>query len=237
VGDPTPTIGGFAFVGVSPDGRPEYDKTLGDGVKMRFVLVPAGKLDVGKPTEPQHPVSLQAFLIAKTECTQEQWRAVTGDSPSHFNGDLYPVEKVSWDDIQEFERETGLGLPSEAQWEYAARAGDTDEAPDDVDAVAWYAGNSSNHTQPVGGKAANAFGLHDMLGNVAEWCEDTWHDRFSGDTPRDGSPWIDSGNQRRVRRGKSWGDGRAGLRYWRREGSGQHARYRKVGFRLVHPSW
>ena len=113
--------------------------------------------------------------IGKYEVTQELWQAVMGSNPSHFNecGPDCPVEQVSWDDVQAFiaklnAREGGqrYRLPTEAEWEYAARAGTSGDRYGNLDAIAWYVDNSRDRTHPVGQKAPNAWGLHDMLGNV-----------------------------------------------------------------------
>lgn len=167
---------------------------------------------------PAHNVTITTpFYMGKYEVTQEQGRQVMGSNPSQFRGgsDL-PVETVSWLGAHEFckrvQEKTGviLRLPSEAQWEYACRAGTRtayysgdDEAS--LDRVGWYGGNCGGKTHPVGQKEANVFGLYDMHGNVGEWCEDDWHDDYTG-APTDGSAWIDKPRyHRRVVRGGSWG--------------------------------
>jgi len=210
-GDPPPQLAGFSLVGNNAQGYPEYDKALPGGVNMRFVLVPAGSFTMGSPSDedgrygdegPQHRVTLDAFLLAKTECTQAQWQAVMGSNPSFFKhaGSNAPVEQVSWNDIQDFERKTGLALSSEAQWEYAARAGSTGARHGNLGSVAWYDDNSSGSTHQVGQKQANSFGLYDVLGNVWEWCEDSYHDSYAG-ASANGSAWVDAGSSGRVDRG------------------------------------
>jgi len=190
-----------------------------DGLEM--VVIAAGSFIMGgnnaDDEKPPHTVNIKCFAMGKTPVTQKQWKAVMGSNPSHFtkNGDNCPVENISWEDslqfIQKLNAKTGnmYRLPSEAEWEYAARAGGTgqwffgdDESQ--LEQYAWYDKNSDNRTHPVAQKRANAFGLFDVHGNVLEWVEDVWHDSYSG-APTDGSAWTSGGNQsRRVLRGGSW---------------------------------
>ena len=170
---------------------------------------------IGRPSEkPQHRVQIQSFAIGKYEVTQEQWYAVMGNNPSETKGRTLPVEQVSWDDIQQFitklNQKTGQNyrLPSEAEWEYAARAGTTTEwshgnDESKLDNYAWSARNSGNKAQAVGQKLPNAFGLFDMHGNVFEWTQDCWHETYAG-APTDGSAWkTDCIDNYRVLRGGS----------------------------------
>ena len=132
--------------------------------------------------EKQHRVTLtREYYMQTTEVTQGQWRKVMGSNPSKFTncGDNCPVEKVSWEDCQQFiQKLNGMEgtrkyrLPTEAEWEYAARAGTTGAYAGDLDAMAWYDDNSGGKTHAVGGKSPNAWGLYDMHGNVYEWCQD-----------------------------------------------------------------
>jgi len=168
---------------------------------MTLVEIPGGSFDMGStvgPGEaPVHRVSVRSFWMGVTEVTQAQWQAVMGDNPSHFKaaGLDAPVEMVTWKDAQAFvrklsERESGwrYRLPSEAEWEYACRAGTAADPFGPPEAIAWIKENSGGVTHPVGLKQPNAFGLYDMFGNVPEWTQDTWHDDYRG-APADGSAW------------------------------------------------
>ena len=164
---------------------------------------------------PLHKVTFRPFYMQTTEVTQEQWKVVMSSNPSHFKGDSLPVEDFSWDDVQEFIRRLNqmdpgkdYRLPSEAEWEYACRAGTTtpyycgiNEAG--LELVCWYKDNSGSTTHSVGTKEPNAWGLYDMHGNVWEWCEDYYHDSYSG-APTDGSASISLSSGIRVIRGGSW---------------------------------
>ena len=153
----------------------------------------------------------QAFWIGRHEVTQGQWEAVMGSNPSRFSdcGTDCPVESVSGTDVQAFiarlnEREGGsrYRLPTEAEWEYAARAGTSgDRYSEDLDAIAWHWGNSGGRTRPVGRKTPNAWSLHDMLGNVAEWVQDWYGDYPGGEVTDPTGPRTGSF---RVNRGCTW---------------------------------
>ncbi|MDQ0291905.1 formylglycine-generating enzyme family protein [Oligosphaera ethanolica] len=160
---------------------------LGGGVILVLVLIRPGKFMMGSwraiHGSPEHEVTIsQPFYLGKYEVTQAQWQAVRGSNPSKFKGATLPVECVSWDDCQEFiEKLNGKGLgtfrlPTEAEWEYACRAGITDNYTRDLDEMAWHYNNSGKMTHPVGMKKANPWGLYDMLGNVMEWCQDSYVD-------------------------------------------------------------
>jgi len=193
-----------------------------------MVVIPSGTFLMGSKSDPfarvqpstqeqpQHTVSIQTFALGKFEVTQEQWYALMGNLPSNFKGRTLPVEQVSWDDAQEFIKrlnaKTGQNyrLPSEAEWEYAARAGSAADYSfgDDLNQLsrfAWFGDNSGITTHPVGEKPTNQFGLHDMHGNVWEWTQDCWNDNYTG-APADGNAWISGDCSRRVLRGGSWTD-------------------------------
>jgi formylglycine-generating enzyme required for sulfatase activity len=164
--------------------------------------------------KPMHRVTIsEAFYMGKYEVTQAQWHAVMGNNPSNFKrcGGNCPVENVSWFDAQDFvnklnEANDGLKyrLPSEAEWEYACRAGTTgDYYGQDVNEIGWYADNSGKKTRPVGGKQPNAFGLYDMSGNVWEWCSDWYDENYYASSPAT-DPRGPGNGQYRVLRGGSW---------------------------------
>jgi formylglycine-generating enzyme required for sulfatase activity len=209
------------------------DIPLPGGSLLRMAYCPAGSFKMGSPAteggrgsdenQVQAHIS-KAFWLGKTEITQAQWRAVMGENPSSFKGDDQPVERVSWEDTQEFIKKvnaagilpTGwkLALPGEAQWEYACRAGETGTySGGTIDQVAWYEDNSDDKTHPVATKAPNTWGLHDMHGNVWEWCADWYKEELLGGADPSGT----SSGDFRVVRGGSWGstaaDCRAALRF------------------------
>jgi formylglycine-generating enzyme required for sulfatase activity len=190
---------------------------------------------------PQHQVTIrEGFFMGKYEVTQAQWQAVMGHNPSDHKGHDLPVEKVSWYDAQDFIQRLNAKndgytyrLPSEAEWEYTARAGTTGDYAGELDAMAWYASNSDFETHPVGLKHPNAFGLFDMHGNVWEWCQDNYHKSYVG-APADGSAWLSEGEQKRVARGGSWGSvPNPDLRSAERNPQSPDLRYNSVGFRVV----
>jgi len=205
-----------------------YEIWLKD-LRMELVFVPAGSFQMGSPSteagrkneeEPAHRVRVyRPFYMGKYEVTQEQWLLIREKSSSHFPGKNRPVENVLWSSCRDFlknlnsrflsaSRNARFRLPSEAEWEYACRAGTdtryffggfTDELLD----YAWIRNNSGKkHHRPVGGKKANPWGFHDMFGNVWEWCEDVWHKNYLG-APNDGSVWKGPAGPH-VMRGGSW---------------------------------
>ena len=220
----------------------ELTNTIG----MEFALVPAGEFDMGDESGPdsRRPVTRvqisRAFYMGKHEVSQRQWEAVMGSNPSRFPacGDDCPVEQVSWVDAQEFARKlnekedtTLYRLPTEAEWEYAARAGTTGERYfPDMDAIAWYEGNSEDTTHPVGAKRANSFGLYDMLGNVWEWVED-WFGPYPGGTVTD--PVGPSEGSRRVVRGGGYSRPADENSATARGAGPPSTRYYNVGLRLA----
>jgi formylglycine-generating enzyme required for sulfatase activity len=217
---------------------------------VELVNIPAGSFRMGNDNgasdeKPVHTVNLKAFRMSKYPITQKQYMAVMGVNPSHFTGDEnFPVEKVSWHDAVKFcdklSTITGqtVKLPTEAQWEYACRAGSAgkycfgDDA-NQLENYAWYDKNSGSKTHPVGQKRSNNWGLHDMHGNVWEWCEDAWHENYNG-APSDDKVWNTGGDHAlRVRRGGSWYNlgvfCRSAYRF--RNVAGNYDNY--IGFRVV----
>ena len=151
--------------------------------------------------ETQHKVTLTGgFWLAKTPVTQKQWKSVMGNNPSRFKGETLPVESVSWNKAQQFCQKTGLQLPTEAQWEYACRAGSSGShsGTGRLDEMGWHCGNSEGQTHPVAQKKANAWGFYDMHGNVEEWCAD-WFGGYPRNRVTD--PTGPASGKRRVLRG------------------------------------
>ncbi len=146
---------------------------------LRYLWIPPGSVTTGcSPGDkecygdeyPSRKVTLtRGFWLSQTEVTQAAFRRIMGYNPSVFDGDNLPVESVSWDEADAYCTAIGGRLPTEWEWEYAARAGTTGSRYGNLDDIAWYWGNSKWSTHPVGQKKPNAFGLYDMLGNVVEW--------------------------------------------------------------------
>jgi sulfatase modifying factor 1 len=232
----------------------EWEFEIAPGVKMVMCWIPAGEFLMGSPEdevdrydhETQHLVKItQGFWLAKTPTTQAQWQAVMGNNPSEFQGEDLPVECVSWNDICGNESGTGgfLGalnelmptggrfhLPTEAQWEYACRAGTTGPYYGDLDEIAWYDDNSDDKTHAVGQKKPNEWGLHDMLGNVWEWCSDWYGDYDLGVVTDPAGP---ASGSYRVVRGGSWDFNAVITRCAYRIRSWPSNAYSSIGFRLA----
>jgi formylglycine-generating enzyme required for sulfatase activity len=193
-----------------------------------LVEIPAGHFMMGSPEDekdrdysegPQHEVYVSAFFMGRYPVTNAQYELFLKKNPkvpkpeywadSQFNKPNQPVVGVSWEDAQTYAGWAGLRLPTEAEWEYACRAGTTSrffsgDTEKDLAAVGWYDGNSKGRLQTVGERTPNGFGLYDMHGNVREWVEDDWHDTYKG-APDDGVAWIgDPRATHRVIRGGSW---------------------------------
>ncbi|MCB9833061.1 MAG: SUMF1/EgtB/PvdO family nonheme iron enzyme [Planctomycetes bacterium] len=211
---------------------------------IEFLLVPAGTYlrgaspgdkDAFADEKPAHEVRItKPFYLGRHPVTQAEWQRLTGESPSHFQGDRRPVECVSWNRVTEALAGTGLRLPTEAEWEYAGRAGGTEARHGVIDEVAWFFGNSGGTTHPVGEKKANAWGFHDMLGNVWEWCADWFksdeYERCKGGVADPSGPT--KGNVR-VLRGGSWSHFPAWYRLSARTGRDPTLGSIVVGFRVA----
>ncbi|MEO5363048.1 MAG: formylglycine-generating enzyme family protein [Magnetococcus sp. DMHC-8] len=225
-----------------------------NSIAMELVLIPSGSFMMGAEIAsrsvsndeiPQHKITIsQPFYLGKYEVTQSQWMAVMDRNPSKFIGPMLPVDSVSWVDVQAFiqrlnakEGSDSYRLPTEAEWEYAARAGTNTpwywgNSADEVDQYAWYNGNSDKQTHPVGQLRPNAWGLHDMLGNVWEWVSDRHDSKYYARSPPvdptgpgTGSAW--------VCRGGGWSYGPRALRAANRIGQPPEFRDANMGFRLV----
>jgi formylglycine-generating enzyme required for sulfatase activity len=241
-------------------GKAPNGKTFTNSIGMEFVLIPAGSFVMGSPPdepgrgddERQHRVTLtKGFYISVTEVTQGQWHQIIGNDPSLFQdcGADCPVEFVSWNDCQEFvqrlnQREGGnrYRLPTEAEWEYACRAGsitafangsitETGCGHDpNLDIMGWYCGNSGKKPHPVAQKKENAFGVYDMHGNVWEWCQD-WYGPYPSSYVSDPTgPLSGSG---RVLRGGGWHEDVEGCRSALRVSRSPESKAGTIGFRLA----
>ena len=209
--------------------------------------------DLHESSRPVHPVNVSDFYLGKFPVTQALWKVVmNGENPSGFPGDDRPVERVSWEEVQGFMQQLNeltkksrldghlYRLPTEAEWEYAARGGKyylegyKYAGSDRLKDVGWFNANSDGETKPVGLKYPNQLGIHEMSGNVWEWCDDDWHADYKG-SPINGSAWVERPKRGadRVFRGGGWDD-RA--QYCRVAGRGYgepDGRNPGIGFRLV----
>ena len=220
----------------------------------KMVLIPKGEFIMGENEKrydrekPEHHVTIkQPFWLGKYPVTQAFWkRIMNGENPSYDKGNDRPVTAISWNDIKDkflpkLNQLTGKNftLPSEAQWEYAARGEDTTRqlyaGSPNLKEVGWYRENSFRDIMPIGLKAPNGFGLHDMSGNVWEWCEDDWHDNYDNpNKPLDGSPWIDKPRASyRVLRGGSCFYGADDCRVSCRDSYSPDFRSISFGFRVA----
>ncbi len=235
---------------IEPEQTERHQNNL---MEIEMVWVSGGTFSMGATTEqsgdaysdeiPAHRVTLGGYYIGKYEVTQKLWKAVMGSNPSRFKGDNLPVENVSWNDVQEFIRKlnqlTGKSyrLPTEAEWEYAARGGGSSlvykySGSNNIGSVAWYRGNSGYGTHPVGSKSPNELGIYDMSGNVWEWCQD-WYDNGYYDKLPQRNPTGPTSGVHRVCRGGSWYDDDRSCRVSNRSRSNSSNRRNYLGFRLV----
>jgi len=224
------------------------DNLSSSRIEMEFVRIPSGDFMMGSPDgedgrldneSPVHKVTIKnSFYLGKYPVTQKQWEKVMGSNSSSFKGDDLPVESVSWMDVQEFIKKLNemegtdeYRLPSEAEWEYACRAGTTTRYSFGVDEsklgdYAWYDKNSDSKTHPVGQKKPNSWDLYDMHGNVWEWVQDSYHSNYNG-------AWEDGDSPYRVIRGGCWGDDAGNCRSANLNGDDSGSRSSSVGFRLL----
>lgn len=262
---PSPVVIPVPSTAPAHAGIPAPGQLLSDPLSgLLFSWVPAGSFTMGSPTAekyrsrnegPQHTVTFaKGFWMGRFEVMQLQYQAIMGSNPSKYvaTGANAPVEQVSWDDAQAFVQKLNekagarlYRLPSEAEWEYACRAGTT--TPWSVQSTnGWFKGNSGklvhpvpgismwsgNMTHPVGQTAPNAWNLYDMTGNVLEWCEDVYHADYEG-APADGSPWLQGDTGRRVVRGGDWDHYVQNMRSAYRAGERTGQRDSRLGFRVV----
>ena len=202
--------------------------TLGDGIENEL---------------PVHQVRLNTFYIGQYPVTQSQWNRLMPENPSNFRGDSLPVERVAWDDIQAFIHKLtaaqpdrkGFRLPTEAEWEYAARSGGQKQryaGGDDADALAWYENNSGGQTQPAGSRAPNGLDIFDMSGNVWEWCQDLFSESAYRYHDPENPCWNRDGEDRAIR-GGGWNMDAWSIRCTRRMGFPPDGSGPALGFRLV----
>ena len=243
-----------------------FPEDLENGVVLEMVYIPGGTFMMGWPAtesrriyhaSPQHQVTVPAFYAGKYPITQAQWQAVMGNNPSRFEGEKLAVQCVSWDDAVAFcgklsqKSRKKYRLLSEAEWEYACRAGTTTpfhfgetitmdlasynehlpyaNGPRGIRRHCWRNGEPITE---VGHFPPNAFGLYDMHGNVQEWCSDGWHDSYNG-APTDGSSWETGTHNERVQRGGSWDGGGGGVRSAARGFKWATVRCGSDGFRVA----
>ncbi len=239
----------------------QFVENVGNGVTLQMVAISGGSFLMGSPPEeaerfdsesPQHLVNVPAFFMGKYPVTQAQYQAIMGTNPANFKGDKRPVEQVTWDDAVEFceklSQSTGrkYRLPSEAEWEYACRAGTTtpfsfgETITTDLvnyDGNFPYAsapkGESRRQTTDVGNFLPNSFGLYDMHGNIWEWCQDIYNENYEA-APTDGSAWLNGNdNDYRLLRGGSWILLASACRSANRDPLARATRDNTVGFRVV----
>ena len=225
---------------------------LEDGTSFNMLFVKEGDFTMGDDNseyewdKPAHPVFVDGFYLAEHQVTQQLWQAIMKENPSNFKGENRPVETVSWDDVQQFliklstETKRKFRLPTEAEWEYAARGGTYSQGyefcgSDKLKQVGWYAENSNGETHDVGLKLANELGLYDMSGNVWEWCEDWFDEKYYEKCKAKGlveNPAGADGGDYRSLRGGGYFNGAVDCRPASRGRSAPDDRLNFIGFRL-----
>ena len=255
-----PVLEGFEVVGNDFDavtGLPRRVRVV--GTEMTLLLVSPGKFDMGadhlEGSRPVHTVRVGAFYLGEFEVTQGEWERVMGSNPSAYqeiegenagSPDRLPVETVSWDDCQDFVAKLneavpggGFRLPTEAEWEFACRAGGDGASDDALDEFAWFSKNSRTSAEsdepfkdirfhaprPVGTRKPNAWGFYDMQGNVREWCAGEYHEYVTGTSP--------GGEAKRVLRGGGFQESAAFLHPAFRHPERPYRHFRFYGLRVA----
>lgn len=242
----------------SPKGEGKLTGTITNSIGIEFVMIRPGSFSMGDATRqecdtcradvdetPRHPVTIsRPFYLSRTEVTQAQWLALMDGNPSRFKGDRHPVEYVSWNNVQLYifalnhrEKTEAYRLPTEAEWEYAARAGTEKSYPfgDEerkLPGYGWHSVNSGAKTRKVGKLAPNPWGLYDMHGNVLEWCQDWYGRDWYGKSPVTDPDGPRTGATK-VRRGGFWGSHARACRVSARTHFPPAGRGGNTGFRLV----
>jgi formylglycine-generating enzyme required for sulfatase activity len=207
---------------------------------LGYIWIPPGEFLMGSSAEdpngysderPAHPVKLtKGFWICETPVTQAAYQLIRGENPSHFRSPDRPVERVDWFDAQEYCRRAGTRLPTEAEWEFAARGDTPSPALGPLEELAWFIGNSGGQTHAVGSRRPNPYGLYDTLGNVFEWVAD-WFASYTPDAEVD--PQGPKSGRFRVLRGGSFDNtarmARVSSRIWALPTAKTHT----MGFRCV----
>jgi len=231
-----------AFCAAYGDDKNSLDMVLVKGGTFTMGCTAEQGGECGKFENPAHSVTLGDFYIAKYEVTQKLWKEVMGDNPSFYRRrDDLPVEMVNWDIVQEFieklNAKTGktYRLPTEAEWEYAARGGSMSggykyAGGDKIKAVAQYKDNSGLKTNPVGTKQPNELGIYDMSGNVWEWVND-WYSGYTASAKNNPTGPFRGGYK--VARGGDWGSGATRCRVSFRSAEHQTKQNASLGFRLA----
>jgi formylglycine-generating enzyme required for sulfatase activity len=208
--------------GLREQPKPDAFQPVVDSVGIELMPIPGGSFTMGGDPAgkvddelPPHTVHVAPFYLGRYEITQDQWQRVMGYNPSSYPHPRRPVDQVTWLEVQTFisklnrlEGTSLYRLPTEAEWEYAARAGTSGKwffggDPSQLERYAWFGQQGDIGTQPVGGRLPNPWGLYDMYGNVWEWVQDCWHDSYKG-APADGAVWSGGDCSRRMLRGGAW---------------------------------